>query len=368
MRRLETLGPKTATPIAGRRLNVIVLVRRLATALTLSVVALSAAAPPSTAAPGEGTVEVTFAYDTGSPVTVLASFTNAAGKGTSQAQATSTYSASLPADTTYGAVLVGGWGGVTCVRLTPCSWLSIQNDPMAALPTSDAPLLTEGGTAKLVGTVQTPKLSGAGTVGSPLTIIVPPGLTDLANVYATSNHLSVEPGVTWLRNGVQIPGASGLTYTPTAADAGSTISTVVSYPPAITQAWATLFPALVPGPLTTSGIAVPRPLIPPAPTPGTSITPSIRLSLPAKVKQGERPKVYVTAKDGAASVPGIVKLKVGKKRALQATLRAGLATFTLPRLKPGRYVVTATYTGSGEFVSVTTTKKVTIKPAKKPRH
>ena len=110
---------------------------------------LALTAAPAIADPAPGTIEVTFAYDTGAPVTVLASFTDAAGTSPGQTLATSSHSESRTGGTTYGAVLVGGWGGITCVRLAPCSWLSIQGNPMAARPTPDAPVLGDGGSATI---------------------------------------------------------------------------------------------------------------------------------------------------------------------------------------------------------------------------
>jgi Big-like domain-containing protein len=82
---------------------------------------------------------------------------------------------------------------------------------------------------------------------------------------------------------------------------------------------------------------------------------------------GHRDKVYVNVKNGTSPVPGTVQLRVGKGRAQQANLRSGIATFTLPRLKPGGYVVTATYPSTTGYTTVTTTKKITVKPKKKPR-
>lgn len=344
-------------------LNMAVRARRLLTTLSLAAVALTTTAAPTHAAPGDGTLEVNFVHDSGQPATVLVSFVDAEGGITSQTQATSSFPGSLAAGTKYGVILIGGWGGITCVHLAPCSWPAVTSNPLDAHPTADAPTVTEGAVTSVSATIPTPKLSGTGEVGSPLTITVPSTLSGIAGYFAARYGGSPDPGVTWMRNGVQIPGASGLSFTPTTADAGSTIAAVVSYPTALTSTWG---PSVVPGPLTTAGITVPA--IPSTPvTPVTPVTPTIKLAVPAKIKQGKRPKVYITVKDGAAAVPGIVKLKVGKKRALQATLRSGLATFSLPRLKPGRYVVTAIYPSTTGYASATTSKRITVKKATRPR-
>jgi hypothetical protein len=65
--------------------------------------------------------------------------------------------------------------------------------------------------------VTAPVLSGTGAVGSPLDLTLP-----------TWNVPDVTTATQWLSNGAAIPGATGVSYVPTAADVGSTIQAAVT--------------------------------------------------------------------------------------------------------------------------------------------
>lgn len=131
----------------------------------------------------------------------------------------------------------------------------------------------------------TPVLSGTGTVGQPLSVLI-------------GGHATLLP-VQWLRNGVPIPGASGGAYVPTTEDIGHSISAVVTLP--------------VLGPVTTSAVTIVGDVVPPGDPadpggPGTPGDPADDLleligglQLPATAEVGQ----LVALTDPAWSLPGV---------------------------------------------------------------
>jgi hypothetical protein len=268
----------------------------------------------------------------------------------------------IPAGT-YGAMVMGGWAGITCVGLATCSATAIMGMGGAAVPLgAGAFTVGDGGTTPLTITVATPKLTGAPGIGQPLAVSVPSSLTELGVLFSALLAgggggvpgllgLSADPVITWNRNGAA-NGVTGRTYTPTTADAGSSINATVTFPPLLGMYFGMMAPGVAPAPFTTAAVSI------------SKLTPSVKLSVPGKIKKGKRPTAYVNVTYGATLVSGVVTFSVGKLRSQQAVLRSGLATFKLPKLKPGKYKVTASVAAAGSFNAAQTTKTVVVKGKK----
>src|SRR5437868_113922 len=95
----------------------------------------------------------------------------------------------------------------------------------------------------------------------------------------------------------------------------------------------------------------------------------VAASAPGKIKQGKRPTAYVNVNVGQGVVGGVVTFVVDKMRPQQGVLRSGLVTFKLPKLKPGKHKVTATFAAVGAYNAASSTKTVVVKgkKAKKPK-
>lgn len=334
----------------------------LAAASSLILAPLAAAGPASAIEPGNGIISVKIIDDLGQPVKAsvqlyLAGQEEPITLGLSDVPglpvAASSYTEEVPAGT-YGAIALGGWAGMTCVGLSACS------PALAATPSlgADAFSVPDGGTKALTFTIATPKLTGTPGVGLPLTVSVPNSLKELSGLVAGLGGglgLPSDPAIAWNRNGVPI-GAAGATYTPTTADAGASISATVTFPALIGFLIGQLG-AGVPAPFTTSAVSI------------NKLSPSIKLSVPGKIKPGKRPMAYVNVNLGSTLVGGVVTFAVDKMRPQQGVLRSGLATFKLPKLKPGKHKVTASFAAAGAYNAATATKTIVVKgkKAKKPK-
>ena len=333
-----------------------------AAALTMGTVAV--ATPADAIDPGNGIVSVTLVDGLGRPVAGSVELIPDDGsapvflgvpEGGGTPVAAASFTEEVPAGT-YGAMVLGGWAGLTCVGLPTCSIATLLGGAGLTVGTG-AFTINDGATKPLTVTIATPKLTGTPGVGRPLAVSVPSSLTELAaalgGLGGVGLGLSSEPTVAWNRNGVAT-GVTGLSYTPTGADAGSTVSATVTYPPILALMLGSVGAGAAPPPFTTGAVKIGK------------LTPSIKLSVPGKVVQGQRPKVYVNLKSGTAVVGGVVTFVVDKLRAQQGVLRSGLATFTLPKLKPGKHKVTASFGGAGAYNSAKVTKTFVVK-AKKPK-
>lgn len=331
----------------------------LAAAGSLILSPLAVAGPASAVDPGNGIISVTLVDDLGQPVKGAVQLYPSGGgtpvylglpEGGGPPVAAPSFSEEIPTGT-YGAMVYGGWAGVSCVGLTSCTGVT------APEPSAGAFDVTEAGTTPLTIVIATPKLTGSPGIGLPLTVSVPSSLSDLGALVSGGGvgglGLSSDPIVTWNRNGEPL-GATGKTYSPTAADAGATVSATVTFPPLLALLMSSAASGSTPPPFTTQAVSIGR------------VTPSVKLSVPGKVKQGARPLAYVNVKYGQALVGGVVKLAVGKARPLQAVLRSGLATFKLPKLKPGKYKLTASYAAAGAYNAAKVSKTVVVK-GKKPK-
>ena len=144
----------------------------------------------------------------------------------------------------------------------------------------------------------------------------------------------------WLRNGEQIVGATGSTYTLATADAAQLISVQTSG----TQ------DGYAPGSATSDAVQVAK------------LTSTTTAKLPkAKVPAKVAPKIAVTvAVPGLTDPTGKVKIMEGKKVLKTVSLgQGGKVTITLPKLKKGKHQLVAVYTGSPTVVG-SKSKAVTL--------
>lgn len=332
-----------------------------AAALILGHVAV--ATPATAADPGTGTIALTLVDDLGRPVSGAVELIPSDGSGPvylglpdggGTPVAASSFTEAVPAGT-YGVMVMGGWAGLTCVGLATCSIATLMGGAGHALGTG-ALTIGDGATVPLKVTIATPKLTGTPGVGRPLAVSVPSSLSELAAQLTSSGGiglgLSADPIITWNRDGAAI-GVTGPSYTPSGADAGALISATVVYPALMALLFSSVGTGSAPPPFTTAAVKISR------------LSPRIKLSLPGKVLQGQRPKVYVNVTSGTALVGGVVTFAVDKLRKQQGVLRSGLVTFTLPKLKPGKHKVTASYAAAGAYNAAKATKTFVVKVKKK---
>jgi hypothetical protein len=271
----------------------------------------------------------------------------------------------------YAVFAVTGWGGTICLGVSPCSISTFSSGPIGG-PTPTMPTLTTGVTVPASGaatvnlTSGLPALTGSGVVGQPLTVDFPAGFDDLQNLMSAYLGLyggllgitTAAPSVTWTRNGQAIPGATGTTYVPTAADVGTQVVATTSYNMLLASFLSSVgegtFP--IPPAFTTAGITVKK------------IATTIGLSVPAKIKFGKRPLARVTAKAGSTDLSGWITLKIsGQKGVKRVLVRKGYAQIKLPKLKAGKHSVTAAFVETNVYVASQATKKVVVQPKKKTK-
>ncbi|KQW47590.1 hypothetical protein ASC77_14185 [Nocardioides sp. Root1257] len=334
-----------------------------ATALILGTVAV--ATPANAIDPGNGIIALTLVDDLGRPVQGAVELVPSDGSGPvslgvpdggGTPVAAASFAEEVPAGT-YGAMVMGGWAGITCVGLSTCSIATLMGGAGLAVG-AGALTITEGATTPLTITIATPRLTGTPGVGRPLAVSIPSSLSELGaalgGLGGIGLGLSSDPVVAWNRNGAPT-GVTGLSYTPTGADAGSTVSATVTYPPLLALMLSSVGAGVAPAPFTTAAVKI------------NKLTPSIKLSVPGKVLQGQRPKAYVNVTSGTALVGGVVTFAVDKLRAQQGVLRSGLATFTLPKLKPGKHKVTASFAAAGAYNAAKATKTFVVKVKKQKK-
>jgi len=354
----QTSGAHVRTPLAR--------LVGLAVASSLVLAPLAVAGPASAIGPGNGIISVKLVDDLGQPVTGTVQLIPSGGGVPLMLGVPAGADPAVPVPAAsfleeidagvYGAVAVGGWAGVTCVGLSTCS-------PTALMSAWSVPLgagsfaVNQGATTPLTITIATPKLTGAPGIGKPLTVSVPSSLKEVGVaaeglVGGSILGLSTDPVIAWNRNGSP-SGMTGSTYTPTSADAGATISAMVTFPALQTLMLGQLAEAgVAPPPFTTAAVRINR------------LAPRIKIALPRKIQQGKRATAYVIVTTGSALVRGVVTFAVGKARPQRAGLRSGLATFKLPKLKPGRYKVTAAFAAGGAYSAAKSTKTIVVKGQK----
>ena len=88
--------------------------------------------------------------------------------------------------------------------------------------------------------------------------------------------------------------------------------------------------------------------------------PRLRLHLPATVRKGTRPEVWLNVTARGAAVSGVAQVRVGKGRAVRAKVRHGFARFHLPKVGLGSHKVRATFLGSARYQKATVTKRLKV--------
>lgn len=107
--------------------------------------------------------------------------------------------------------------------------------------------------------------------------------------------------------------------------------------------------------------APPTPTADPLPTPSTAPAVSAStttLRAPRRARAGTRPRVTVTVLRGTAAASGTVVITVGT-RSRTLTLKVGVATLRLPKLKAGKVRITVRY--AGDAAATASTAKRTIR-------
>jgi len=138
----------------------------------------------------------------------------------------------------------------------------------------------------------------------------------------------------WLRDGEAIEGATAATYVVTEGDLGAELTARVTASKAGHED----------GSAVASGLTVPGEEEPADPAPSTTKA----TLLGEKIKQGERGEVRVKVTSEGESVPtGTLTVTAGRKSVEAELTEAdnGKAKITLPKLKPGTYDVSVTYSG-----------------------
>lgn len=223
-------------------------------------------------------------------------------------------------------------------------------------------------------TAETIPVTGSGKVGTSL--MAGPVVWTPAASGTTYQWWRIDENDDWW----EIEGALSATYQVQAADLGSEllVEATVS-PPGRYSGYTSseLVPVLPADPAPTP---TPTPTTPPTPTttPTTTPTPTptptpaastAKIKAPRSVVAGKRAKVKVkvTSAGGTATGTVTVTVQVGKKRMPhRVTLRSGVGVLTLPKAKPGRITLTATYAGSASIAGSTATA-VTVKVVKPKR-
>jgi hypothetical protein len=242
----------------------------------------------------------------------------------------------------YSLVSLTPWSGVDCVALSPCSFAS----PPTQFGT--AVTVTSGETTTYTFHVTVPTISGTGAVGSPVSVALPPRLTDLLT---TLNMLPFGGGAVtqqWQRAGSDIPGATGASYVLQPGDASSSVAARLS--PAQGQSFLfTPYGYTVP-PFTTN--AIPTGSFSPAKT-------KTKLRVAKRLRAGERATMTVRLKAASGVPEGEVTIRIGKFRT-EKTVEGGRLLYTLPRLAAGTYKVSVKYAGSEFFARSKARAKITV--------
>jgi len=108
----------------------------------------------------------------------------------------------------------------------------------------------------------------------------------------------------------------------------------------------------------------------PVPTPSvTKSTPTVTLDWAKKPVAGKKGKLAVAVAGAAAAPTGQVTLTLrregtAKAKTLQATLVNGSVVVKLPKLKQGKWTVTAAYAGNASYTAASAELKTKVKPKK----
>jgi hypothetical protein len=317
-------------------------VARLASTLSagvlLVVATLGITPAQALAGDGHGDLAVEVVDHLGQPMRSRVYPVNATGAAAGGSSATSHLFQDLPAGR-YGLSYLAPWGGMGCVGVLRCESLWDSTGQQLQVPGVVDVTDTETPSRYILRTPPPAVVAGASTVGSTLTVGLSAEMEFLTSFYGDATRLEVQ----WLRDGRAVPGAGGTTYTTTGPDVGRRIDARLAYAPAMTENFTEM--GLDAAPLTVTG-----PVVAQAPT-------RISTKLFRKaVAAGQVARVGLTVTTGSLPAPGRVRVVVGK-RVLTRTLRNGAVRIDLPRLRPGRYVVTARYLGTTEYAASQATPK-----------
>lgn len=238
----------------------------------------------------------------------------------------------------YAAVSITPWSGYTCVGVSSCTFGSGSTYTPAIS-------VTDGAQTVYTMHVTVPSITGSGTVGAPLTIQIPPGLSALQ----AYGGLAGVGGLTqqWVRGATDIAGATSSSYTTVPADGSHAISARLTPAPGLSAIFLAEAQMAV-APLTTNAIAM---------RPAVKVKTKTKIKVAQRIRTGERASVKVKVKaahrvpSGYATVPsGYVTVKIGKFKKKKA-LQHGSVFVTLPSLRTGTYKITAKYGGASSFAT-----------------
>ena len=309
---------------------------RALSAFVLSLAAALAVAPAQ-AAEGDGTLTVTLVDEHGDPMPGIIYVSSGPGFiNSEQGTSTATFD-QAPGE--YGVFAITAWGGILCAGMATCDYVAV----LGGSPAPDGSVVVKAGqdTAVTLTGATPATLSGRGRVGSPLTIDYSAGMERLLSYLGSVGGPSLAPGVTWLRDGAPIPGATDDTYVPGAADAGRALSVRLAYTGLALTQFQMVSGNVPVTPRTTNAIRV-----------GKVPTKTFAILFNPVVKAGGQGKARVDVTAADRVVTGKVTATLGDWSQTRA-LRNGSARFLLPRVKPGRYAIDARYLGSAIYQAST---------------
>lgn len=310
----------------------------------LALVVAPVAVVPAAQAADTGTLSVRVVDWNGDPMPGQISVIGVddQGLGTHQTTQTASYDVALEPGS-YGVLSLSGWGGFLCAGVAPCDYYAVVSGVQKPDGTVQ---VVSGQTTNVTIRADYPVvLQGKGQIGKPLVLDYSEGMDTLQDYLGTYGGGAYHPTVTWLANGAPINGQSGDSLTPTGAQAGAAISATLEY----TGMGKTAFEQIAGGalpPVATDSVTVKK-------IPTKTFALLFVSSIPSD--RQARVRIEVTAKEQI--VTGKVKVTAAGV-SKTAALHNGTARVLLPKLKPGKYPVQATYLGSKAFKASTAKSKV----------
>ncbi|GAA1125298.1 hypothetical protein GCM10009606_01240 [Nocardioides aquiterrae] len=296
---------------------------------------------PASADEPTGTVRVTVTDAPGAPVAAAIVLLPVGGTWTEayRASGVATEDFVVPPGR-YAVTAVTPWGGLRCAGVAPCSLPDLSGDDTVV---DDVVDVVAGGLATYTLTAPPPaEVEPVSWDPGRLEVSFSGPMEQLA-LYLAGVAEFGHPEVQWLRDGAEIAGAAGPSYTPTVDDVGRRLSVRLSYHPFAADYLADRL-GTDPSPVTVDG-----PVVGPVPS---AVTARLR---PASVPRGHRSEL-VARVDGAT---GRVRVDVADW-AGSCRLRDARCRVRLPRLRPGTHVVDVAYLGSAVLAPSTTFTVLTV--------
>lgn len=292
-------------------------------------------ASPAGAVLDEGTLSVTVVDELGNPMPGSLLLVSTDDDLNAEFPASSTFERSLPPGS-YGIFSLSPWGGLSCAGIANCASVLAG---VPAVPDGSV-VVTSGATTDITlhGTVPA-TLSGSARIGSPLTVTYSAGMQGLIDYIGQVAGGAYVPTISWLRDGVPIPGAIG-TYIPVGADAGTHLSARLEYVGAAQATFASLSGAPV-GPRTTNAVEV-----------GLIATKTYAILANPTIKNGSRGKVRIELTAPGAIVTGKVTVGVGSWSQTRSLINASVRVL-LPKLPAGKHTVKARFLGNPNYAPST---------------